>query len=253
MNFRELFLPYLDELAQHLATPSGEWTVKGVIDVYQNIYTLSHDTKVISKVMEILLLPVLGRFSAETACQVILSEHQNHYPDVTFVFPDGQKIALDFKSTYRLDAASVSGFTLGAFTGYFRQRSRSKNITFPYQSYQAHYILGVIYTRNAATAEGVFGIQELSSIRSIIKDFAFLLHEKWRIASDRPGSGNTKNIGSVKEIEALLAGQGTFAAYDIAVFDDYWMNYLTPDMARAIDSEIPYRNLAEYWQWRGHK
>jgi len=28
------------------------------------------------------------------------------------------------------------------------------------------------------------------------------------------------------------------------------MNYLTPDMARAIDSEVPYRNLAEYWRWR---
>ncbi len=28
------------------------------------------------------------------------------------------------------------------------------------------------------------------------------------------------------------------------------MNYLTEDMARAIDSEIPYRNLKEYWEWR---
>lgn len=28
------------------------------------------------------------------------------------------------------------------------------------------------------------------------------------------------------------------------------MNYLTNDMAQAIDSEPPYRNLAEYLKWR---
>ncbi|MBN1874856.1 MAG: hypothetical protein JXA33_11555 [Anaerolineae bacterium] len=33
-------------------------------------------------------------------------------------------------------------------------------------------------------------------------------------------------------------------------FDDYWMNYLTHDMARAIDSTVPYHNLVEYLQWR---
>ena len=29
------------------------------------------------------------------------------------------------------------------------------------------------------------------------------------------------------------------------------MNYLTEDMARAIDSAVPYHNLQEYWEWRG--
>ncbi len=28
------------------------------------------------------------------------------------------------------------------------------------------------------------------------------------------------------------------------------MNYLAKDMARAIDSKVPYTNLREYWQWR---
>lgn len=30
------------------------------------------------------------------------------------------------------------------------------------------------------------------------------------------------------------------------VFDDYWSNYLTSDMARAIDSRVLYKNLGEY-------
>jgi len=84
----------------------------------------------------------------------------------------------------------------------------------------------------------------------VVKNFTLLLQEKWRIANDRPGSGNTKNIGSVRNIEALVEGKGPFAQYGEEVFDDYWMNYLTADMARAIDSAVPYRNLEEYWEWR---
>jgi hypothetical protein len=48
----------------------------------------------------------------------------------------------------------------------------------------------------------------------------------------------------------LIDGIGPFAEHGAQVFDDFWMNYLTEDMARAIDSDVPYRNLEEYWQWR---
>lgn len=96
----------------------------------------------------------------------------------------------------------------------------------------------------------VYALDELQNIVSVAKDFTFLLQEKWRIASERPGSGNTKNIGSVRGIQALVDGNGPFALYGEEVFDDYWRNYLTEDMARAIDSHVPYRRLDEYWAWR---
>ena len=82
------------------------------------------------------------------------------------------------------------------------------------------------------------------------KNFHIILQEKWQIASDRPGSGNTKNIGSIRNIGDLTKGEGSFTAYGESIFDDYWMNYLTEDMARAIDSIVPYHNLREYWIWR---
>jgi hypothetical protein len=81
-------------------------------------------------------------------------------------------------------------------------------------------------------------------------DVLFLLHEKWRIAGDRPGSGNTKNIGSIRDIQALLEGKGVFAPHGLDVFDNYWMHYMTEDMARAIDSVVPYHNLDQYLAWR---
>jgi len=43
-------------LPKHLkiiSTPDNQWTVKGFIDVFENIYTISADTKIISKILEI--------------------------------------------------------------------------------------------------------------------------------------------------------------------------------------------------------
>jgi hypothetical protein len=251
-DFREDLLGHFDEFRHTLATETGDWVVKGFIDVYRNVYTISMDTKVVSKIIELMLFPIISRFAAEHGYKVVLSEYQNHYPDISFVAADGTKIALDLKSTYRLTAERVNGFTLGAFTGYFRQRETAKNITFPYEQYAAHFVLGVIYGRcdEVADERRMYSLDELHDIVSVARDFTFLLQEKWRIAGERPGSGNTKNIGSVKEILALVEGSGPFAPHGEEIFDDYWMNYLTEDMARAIDSKVPYRSLEEYWKWR---
>jgi len=251
-EFRQSLLAYFSEFSRTLSTDAGDWVVKGFIDVYRNVYTISVDTKVVSKIIELMLFPVISRFAAAHGYRMVLSEHQNHYPDISFIAADESKFALDLKSTYRTQGLMVNGFTLGAFTGYFRQRRSTKNITFPYEQYAAHFVLGIIYGRRdeAVDERRVYKLDDLQNIVSVVKDFTFLLQEKWRIASDRPGSGNTKNIGSVRDIHALVEGNGPFAAHGQEVFDDYWMNYLTDDMARAIDSDVPYRNLEEYWTWR---
>lgn len=243
---------YEDNFRQALATPNGDWVVKGFIDVYQNIYTISVDTKVISKIIELMMFPIIVEFARDHQYEFVLAEHQNHYPDITFIAPDDTKFALDFKSTYRVSGQSVSGFTLGAFTGYFRQRTSLKNITVPYEKYSGHFVLGTIYSRTASVIDERtrYTLADLPNITSVATDFDFILQEKWRIANDKPGSGNTKNIGSIRRIEDLLAGKGIFAEYGKKVFDDYWMNYLTSDMARAIDSNVPYRNIKEYNIWR---
>lgn len=251
-EFREALAGHFNRFTDALATDTGDWVVKGFIDVYRRIYTISIDTKVVSKIIELMLFPVISRFAEEHGFRLILSEHQNHYPDISFLAPDDSKFALDLKSTYRKNRHSVNGFTLGSFTGYFRQRESKKNITFPYEEYSGHFTLGTIYSRVDGTIDErrVYTIDDLQSIVSVIGDFTFLLQEKWRIAGERPGSGNTRNIGSVRSIRGLVDGNGPFASHGLDVFDDYWMNYLTPDMARAIDSPAPYRNLDEYWQWR---
>jgi len=157
------------------------------------------------------------------------------------------------KTTYRKTEKTVSGFTLGAFTGYFRDRKSTKNITFPYAEYDKHYVLGVIYTKQdkAIDEYKLYSISDLEKILSVIKDIELILQEKYKLATDRPGSGNTKNIGSVIGIDELINGTGAFAKHGIKVFDDYWMYYMANDMARQHDlKKPPYRNLKEYFEYK---
>jgi len=78
------------------------------------------------------------------------------------------------------------------------------------------------------------------------------VQEKYRIATDRPGSGNTKNIGSVTGIEELVLGKGPFADLGEDIFRDYWRFYLTTDMARMAElPNPPYHNLETYLKYRG--
>ena len=251
-EFHNHLLSFEERFREALTTPQGDWVVKGFIDVQQNIYTISVDTKVISKIIELMLFPIIAEFATRYDYQIVVTEHQNHYPDITFIAKDKTKFAVDFKSTYRISPTLVSGFTLGAFTGYFAQRDSVKNITFPYQDYAGHFVVGIVYSRteNVIDERKRYKLEDLADIASVARDFDFILQEKWRIAHDKPGSGNTKNIGSIKNIDDLIAGQGTFSPHSEKIFDDYWMNYLTRDMARAIDKPIPYRNLEEYFVWR---
>ncbi|MBI4461344.1 MAG: hypothetical protein HY653_00415, partial [Acidobacteria bacterium] len=46
-----------------VSTPKGDWVVKGFIDIAKNIYTISADTKVISKITELLLFPSISKFA----------------------------------------------------------------------------------------------------------------------------------------------------------------------------------------------
>jgi len=252
-SFRKKLLAHVNLFNSAVATDSGDWVVKGFIDIAKNIYTISVDTKVVSKIMELLLFPKICHLAQRNGLKMILCKEQNFYPDITFVDKDNNKFAVDLKSTYRKNEKEVNGMTLGAFTGYFRNRKSKKNISFPYEEYIGHFVLGVIYSRSGQLSDErrVYKLDELQKITSVVKDFQFFLQEKYKIAIDRPGSGNTKNIGSVTKIDDLINGRGPFTKLGENIFDDYWMYYLTKDMAKAVELDYaPYKNLKEYIEYK---
>jgi len=258
-KFEKALNEFVKELKTYVSTDTGEWTVKGFIDIYKNIYTISSDTKIVSKILEIHIFPEILKFAEKYGYNIILAEHQNWYPDLTIIdkVNSDAKFALDLKTTFRRNS-KTAGFTLGSHGAYFKERDKSKNIQFPYNQYLGHYCLGIVYTRedfedDLAETE-VYEVQELQeeygenndtikdrkvtnvanlkSITSVIKDFDFFAVEKWKIASDRRGSGNTANIGSINDIKDLKAGNGVFSKLGEEWFDEYWVNYGSATMIK---------------------
>lgn len=255
-DFHSNLSKFIKQLDKLVATEDGEWVVKGFIDVSKNIYTITNDTKVVSKILELFLIPKMKEYAKIFGYEFVLSKEQNSYPDISFLDKRGNKFAVDIKTTYRRNSDEVNGMTLGAFTGYFRNRDLKKNITFPYKDYLAHFVLGVIYSRSTKKPEEdrIYTLTNFQKIVSVIKSFDFFVQEKYKIAIDRPGSGNTKNIGSINKIALLLHGKGPFAGLGEDTFDDYWRNYLTNDMSPAAGYEKPpYRNLKEYLVYKKQK
>ncbi len=231
-EFENVLKDFVETLQSYISSEDGQWTIKGFVDIYKNVYTISADTKIVSKVLEIHIFPKLLELSEKHGYELILADHQNYYPDISFVDKEDDSLlfAVDFKTTYRIPGKQhlCNGFTLGSHGKYFEDRSSTKNIQFPYGSYSGHYCLGIIYDRidpHDIDKTRIYDIENLRSIISVVGNFQFFVAEKWRIASDKSGSGNTANIGSINNINDILEGDGVFSKLGEKWFDDYWMNY----------------------------
>lgn len=257
---KAFFASQLKEFAATLGNfiaKDDEWTIKGFIDIFENIYTISSDTKIVSKVLELHLFPHFLSFAESIGYEIELATYQNWYPDLTFISKTDSniKFAVDLKTTYRdeIYPEFCNGFTLGSHGQYFIERTSSKNIQYPYDEYSGHFCLGIIYSRAVLDKNEethIYSIQELESIPAVIKNFLFFAEEKWKIASDKGGSGNTANIGSIQKIDDILNGNGVFAKAGEELFDDYWANFgkieiLTNGKRKKLSS------FEEYLQYRG--
>ena len=85
---REQFLEKLQAQAatfgKAVATNEGEWIIKGFIDVYRRIYTISVDTKIVSKVLELLLFPMFVKFAKTHGLKIGASVCLRHGPADNF-------------------------------------------------------------------------------------------------------------------------------------------------------------------------
>lgn len=243
MNFTEEFLSKLRKY-------DPNFLVHGLLSYDGRIYQLGTDTKVLSTIFEIIVRPFIVEIAEENGLVVYEPEQQNFYPDFTLMInkSDRAKIAVDIKSTYRRfkkNGSWSASFTLGSYTSFLR--NESKNISFPLSDYRDHYIIGSIYSRR--TVDGKTLIHDATNVQEALcpfDDVQLFVQEKYRIASEHYGSGNTANIASItaSSVEDFAAGNGPFAGPGENVFVDYWRNY---DRAAA---SRKYRNLAEYRDWK---
>ncbi len=241
-----------------LISQDGEWTVRGFIDIFKTIHTISPDTKVVSKILELHLFPHFLSFAESIGYEIELASCQNWYPDLTFIKKGDAsvKFAVDLKTTIRDEECPefCHGFTLGSHGAYFSDRASTKNIQYPYGEYSGHFCLGIIYSRVSLRWDEelrTYSVDEVNNIPSVIRDFVFFAEEKWRIASDKSGSGNTANIGSINKIEDILSGNGVFSKAGEKLFDDYWVNYGKLEIAKPDGTYKKLSTFEELLEYRG--
>lgn len=241
-----------------------DWRVRGLIDYNDNIYSLGSDTKIIGRVFELIVAPVLEIIAEENGLTLKESDQQTVYPDFTLMADedDKQKIAIDVKSTYRRgyykqDSTKYDykagdpkpfGFTLGSFASFLR--NNTKNILYPYDSYSRHYVIGFVYSRIEEAQKGnIKKIANRHQITAPYNEVSYFIQEKWKIAGLKPGSGNTENIGSFQSnnIKDFQNGLGPFSDHGKEVFEDYWRNY------GKYRSKKSFKNLDQYFKWKNNK
>lgn len=232
-----------------MLTSSPSFEVVGILSRDEKVYSLGSDTKVISTIFELISRPYVFQVASDYGFKVLEPRQQNYYPDFTLLRYecDSQKIAVDVKTTYRRFTPAgnwKASFTLGSYTSFMR--NNTKNIAFPYDQYAKHYVIGFIYTRRQADDLKVFSYGEHEKAKCPFLDVKWFVQEKHRVASERPGSGNTTNIGSIvaSSNEEFAEGNGPFTQFGEEVFVDYWRNFGTTAGNRA------YKNLSEYWDWK---
>ena len=163
------------------------------------------DSKVVSKVIEAFIVGVLIDQCDKYNLGYRLPKTQNEYPD--FVLYSPTPIAIDIKTSYKATSARINGMTLGTYKGYFRNTQSTKNTVHPYNTFIDHLCVCVFYNRRDS---GV-----------CLEDV--IVKRKWQIASRSPGSGNTTNIGSIKDIGQLRNGPSVFSCDN--EFKEYWRNF----------------------------
>lgn len=210
---------------KYLPTNEDDWLLLGFVNKEKTIYTFGNDSKIIGRLFEVLAKDALKAAATELNYTLGESEKQTVYPDFYFTKPNGKKIAIDIKTTYRKTKTSKYRFTGGSFTSFMR--NGTKNIHGKYSDYVAHYILGIVYTREEHPTTGTLNIDKLNTIRPAYKNVEFFIQEKFRICGDSKGSGNTDNIGTISsnKLYPFIYGAGPFSYLGKDAFHDYWTHY----------------------------
>lgn len=226
------------------------YDVKGVVTASGTVYPLGSDTKVLSSIFEYFARPLIYQIAQEHKLTVREARAQNYYPDFTLMKAehDATKIAVDVKTTYReTDTGWRVRFTLGGYTSFIREATESKNIEFPYSQYAKHWIIGYIYKRvgGDVTPAHLYPLKRLKDIPVPLAAVDVFVQEKWRIAGDTAGSGNTTNIGSITgTLEDFRKGRGVFESEE--EFLEYWRNY----GRTARDRAGTFNDIHEFRAWK---
>lgn len=237
----DLIKEFYDEMRKVVIEPYG------IIDTSNKIHTLGTDSKIIGRIFEMFAQPVLETIADRHGLVLTTPDSQTVYPDFIMMKDERStdKIAIDIKTTYIDSNQSTIKFSLGSFGSYMR--NNTKNIKYKYTDYSKHYVIGFVYKRNGQAQESqVYDYEDRDKIQFPFYDVKYFIQEKYKIAGDKPGSGNTENIGSfsTKSFSDLQEGKGPFNSLGADAFDIYWKYY-----PKYRSENKAYTSLPEFVVW----
>jgi hypothetical protein len=232
-------------LTEEVRKLKDNYKVCGFVDKTGLIYPLGADTKVLSTVFELVCRPAIFETARKLGKKVVEPSVQNHYPDYTLQQSenDNQKIAIDIKTTYRNKDTDKFNYTLGGYTSFIRKGNEKKNIVYSFDEYAEHWVIGFVYNRIAekkSAAEHSYQYGEIGNIPLPFDNVEVFVQEKWKISSDKAGSGNTTNIGSINgHLKDFEAGLSPFTSEE--EFFEYWRSY-----GKTASDRTDYKNISEF-------
>ena len=242
----------IEAITKYMPHDQKTWEILGLLNRRHEVLAYGSDSKIIGRIFEIVIEPVLSKAAEELGYELGVSEQQTVYPDFWFRKPNGHYVGIDVKSTYRKykrdGSLSSFNFTLGAYSSFMR--NGTKNIYKNYSDYDSQYIIGFLYSRNHNATRGTTALVDADSIISEYNSVEYFIQEKYKIGGQKKGSGNTNNIATFKSnnLEDFKNGLGYFSYLGEDVFNDYWKHYpLYTDSATTKASL--YTDLEQYFEW----
>lgn len=200
----------------------------GLLDSNIKIHTLGTDSKLIGRIFEIYLQPIFDKIAKNHNFILKTPKSQTMYPDFTLMSDEKskRKIAVDIKTSYIKNNQSPIKFALGSY-GSFMQNN-IKNIQYKYTDYIKHYVVGIIYKRNNESSQSkVINFENRKQVSFPFYDVKYFIQEKYKIAGETKGSGNTDNIGSISSnnLNDFISGNGPFSKLGNDIYELYWRYY----------------------------
>lgn len=223
--------------------------VYGILDRNDNVLSLGTDSKVLGRIFEIKVQPILKEIAEEHGFILETPKSQTEYPDFIMIdkTDSKKKIAIDVKSAHQKTNNSQIKFTLGTFKSYMQDNKSS--IAYDYTDFIKHYVIGFVYKRTDgcdAQESEMLPFEERKKIQCPYTDVKFFVQEKYKIAGEKRGSGDTDNIGSfaTKKYDDLKNGKGPFSELGIDIYELYWRYH-----PKNTDAEKNYKTLLEFAKW----
>lgn len=182
------------------------------LTVAGHLLPLPSEPAALANVMEIELRRHLIEAAAHTEGVEVREGTERSYPDLELsgeAFGGGYR-AVDIKCARRNKTGTALNNRIALYTGntYFLwPQLKFSGIARPFGDYEELISIVVIYTFAPDLPERITNVQ-------------VVVHETWKIGSKARASATREYIGSVGNVEALVAGHGDFESAD--EFYDYW-------------------------------